>query len=158
MSDKRKNPAYRYKGEIPNPLPDNPTPSLSATTKRKDTKRWCRGHQGRPHVPAAEHTLISYVTYRRDFPCADRAARLIADYSRLADPKTSERERASIRRSAWRLNGSCWHQLRCVNCGKVLTDSISILDCPDVNDRAKDTIRTLIQLLNDNNDNKENDE
>jgi len=137
MSDKRKNPAYRYKGEIPaTDSPDRPVPG------KKDTRRWCKGKVGREHVPGPL-TLANGVAHL-DAPCVRDAERAVHNLAPYADPSASpEYRRLGARYSIW-LGGRCWHQVRCVNCAKVLTDFASILDCPDVPQHSKDQIRALM--------------
>lgn len=76
--------------------------------RRKDTRRWCRGHPGREHQP---QTI--------------RGSR----YGIWAD-KCGPR-RGWLRRPAgpW----LCWHEIRCQACSKVLVYSFSMKpgQCPD---------------------------
>jgi len=74
--------------------------------KRKNTKRWCKGHVGREHV--SELTVSTRWT--RVYTCG-RPAEGRASYSG-SDPD-------------W----TCYHEEVCQNCGKVLRWSIPKVDC-----------------------------
>jgi hypothetical protein len=73
---------------------------------KKNTKRWCRGKEGREHIP-----MIS--DPRWGFPCQWRPA-----WGRLKDSSNAKR---------W----SCSHHEICSTCGKELRYSIQRDECPE---------------------------
>lgn len=87
-------------------LDDRPRPQRA----KKDTKRWCKGHAGREHVPQTERPKWT-----------TRPCELKGDSSWWPS-RTS-----SIPDDDWRCN----HQLVCVNCGKILEYFLDAALCPD---------------------------
>lgn len=87
--------------------PANPALRDRRPRARKDTKRWCRGKQGVPHV---EVVVRESWNGTRDTACTDDPARL----------------------PGWI---PCYHRVRCGECGKVLR-YLNAASCPDRVGRA----------------------
>ena len=73
---------------------------------KKDTKRWCKGKEGREHVP---ETVESHIWAGMNKVCGPR-------------PYTG---------GWWGGKWFCRHAIRCSECGKVLKTFLSEDECPD---------------------------
>ncbi len=76
--------------------------------RRKDTKRWCKGHIGRAHTPEIRTNTRWTRTYSCGLP---RESAFNTLFGRDAD---------------W----TCYHEEACTTCGKVLRYSIAKNECP----------------------------
>lgn len=89
-----------------------PAPPLDRdrpASKRKNTKDWCKGKEGRPHQPA-----LGYTDQLKQFKFTDC---------------TEYVERIKTWKHVAR---TCLHQEACTACGKVLTQFVRIEECPDL--------------------------
>jgi hypothetical protein len=86
---------------------------ISGSKRRKDTRRWCGGHEGR------EHDLIivrdRYVLLWPSLLCGWRV------YYRRGRPSPRPEDR----------HWTCHHIQKCQACGKILQRFLKPRDCPD---------------------------
>jgi hypothetical protein len=74
--------------------------------KRKNTKRWCKGKVGREHKPVKQWSHLAHYRLARGGPVCTT--------------------------SSWLSSGwSCYHELACSTCGKILVQFLSKEECPD---------------------------
>lgn len=97
--------------------------------RRKNTRRWCRGREGVNHVL---ETRLSKG----------------ADYRLALDPNAPVCYRAEW----WPHRWWCNHERYCVNCGKIIDDSLH-RDCPDYTDNV-----TVFRALRTNGDQRPTEE
>lgn len=83
-------------------------PITGVPKKRKDTKRWCRGREGREHV--LEVRWSNWAQWARS----------------LGRTCYQEAEGTHWRAGKW----TCYHEVGCARCGKVLRSTASMYDCP----------------------------
>lgn len=102
-SEKRKSKYYAASEQTIWPA-DHPKVTQSKS-KRKDTRRWCRGKVGVEHV-----LVIQKASWSRNFPCRMFSYRRGPNFP-----------------AAW----VCRHQRACENCGKIIDHSIKVDECPD---------------------------
>jgi hypothetical protein len=76
--------------------------------QRKDTKHWCKGRYGRAHLPVVQWSNWASYWTARGRTCHG-ATRLFGTF-----------------RTSW----SCYHQIACQRCGKILNYSVPQEDCP----------------------------
>jgi hypothetical protein len=90
---------------------------------RKDRRRWCRGKAGIPHQ--AEMRFSKRALYGQ--------ARW--DQVRMCGWKERRKWRVVDGELKWLPNGvweySCWHELACTECGKILNHYPRGSECPD---------------------------
>lgn len=89
-------------------------------TRRRSTKQWCKGKVGVEHVP--EVTLDRYTESLRRYPRQDEWLSA-CQWQNWIYGKPDH---------GWRFH--CWHQRRCVNCGKIL-NRLEDQECPDYTPR-----------------------
>lgn len=87
----------------------DPDDKPSTGTRRKDTRRWCKGKPGRDHVPG-EPVKGSYAA-SHDWPCSWHLSGVVG---REPTPRYS-----------------CLHEVRCQTCGKILEHWLEPERCPD---------------------------
>lgn len=88
------------------------------TNKRKSTARWCKGKEGREHVPE----LVVNHNY-------NRGNRWTCRWQEVMRYHNHERQH-------WRWYYFCRHSYKCVNCGKYTEDRLkNVEECPEYTPR-----------------------